>query len=344
MAAPHLFASIVLGLATATPGGGDGAYPNTSTFGVPFSQDEDWYRQCMRVEALAPAPAEVKAPADCIPSELYDRKRNQARTTQAEWEQVRACALEKNDNGVLMMLYANGYGVARDTDRAIHHACVVDFIAKAEMEHRIAHLATRSENDKPFDLCDDVTSGTMGAVCTSRREAQDSRVRNLRLDRAARALPAASRVAFARLREAADTYATKAGYEETDARGTAAADVAYRNQARLREQAMQAMLDTIAGKLPQASAAQCAEWDRQLNATYGEVMAIASTQDGHPDRIGDSTIEHAAVRNAERLWLAYRDAFVAFRASLGTGSDPDAIKALLTEQRVAQLRRVPRER
>jgi hypothetical protein len=51
---------------------------------------------------------------------------------------VRACALATNNNAVLMMLYANGYGVARDTDRAIHHACILDFIAKSEMEHRIA--------------------------------------------------------------------------------------------------------------------------------------------------------------------------------------------------------------
>jgi uncharacterized protein YecT (DUF1311 family) len=343
MAAPHLFASIVLGLATATPGSGGGAYPNTGNFGVPFSQDEDWYRQCMRVEQLAPAPATVKAPEGCHPTELYDRKRDQAQTSAAEWEQVRACALAKKDNAVLMMLYANGYGVARDTDRAIHHACILDFVAKAEMESRIAHLAERSKQDKPFDLCDDITSGHMGAVCAARREAQDSRVRNLRLDRAARALPSASRAAFARLREAAERYAAEAGAVETDGHGTAAAAFAYEDQARLREQAMQAMLDTIAGKLRPASAEDVAEWDRQLNAVYGEVMAIASTQDGHPDRIGDSTVEHADVRKAERLWLAYRDAFVAFRASLGPGSN-DAIMALLTEQRVGQLRGVAAER
>jgi uncharacterized protein YecT (DUF1311 family) len=339
MAAPHLFASIVLGLATATPGSGGGAFPNTGNFGVPFSQDEDWYKQCMRVEQLAPPPATLKAPEGCAPTDLYDRKRSQARTSAAEWEQVRACALAKNDNAVLMMLYANGYGVARDTDRAIHHACILDFIAKSEMESRITHLAEGTTQDKPFDLCDDITSGHMGAVCAARREAQDSRVRNLRLDRAAHTLPAASRAAFARLRETAERYASTAGYSETDARGTAAAAFASEHQARLREQAMQAMLDTIAGKLPPASGEDFAEWDRQLNEVYAEVMAIPSNQDGHPERIGDSTIEHDAVRKAERLWLAYRDAFVAFRTSLGPGSN-DAIMALLTEQRVGQLRGV----
>lgn len=317
-----------------------GPYPNTANFGVPFSKDEDWYKQCMRVERLqpAPAPARVRAAPDCDAVDLYDRKRSQASTSQAEWDQVRACALAKNDNGVLMMLYANGYGVARDMDRAIRHACSLDRTAKAEMEGRVEHLARGPEAGKPFDLCDDITSGYMGAVCTARREAQDSRLRDARLERAARALPAASRAPFAKLRQAAERYAAEAGSAETDMQGTAAADLALQNQARLREQAMQAMLDTVAGKLPPASAEDFAQSDRRLNDAYGKVMAIPSAQDGHPDRIGDSTIEHADVRKDQRLWLAYRDAFLAFRASLPSGPGADAIRTLLTSQRTAELR------
>ena len=313
-------------------------YPSTSTFGVPFSKDEDWYKQCMRVEKLQPAPNAVKAAPDCNATDLYDRKRNQASTSQAEWDQVRACALAKNDNEVLMMLYANGYGVPRDMDRAIHHACIVNFASKGEMEARIEHLTSGPKAGQYIDVCDDIQSGHMGAVCTARREAQDSRLRDARLERASSTLPAAGRAALARLRQAAERYASEAGGAETDMQGTAAADFALQNQARLREQAMQAMLDIIAGKLPPASAEDFAQWDRQLNDAYGKVMAIPSTQDGHPDRIGDSTIEHGAVRKDQRLWLAYRDAFLAFRASLPSGPGADAIRTLLTSQRTAELR------
>jgi uncharacterized protein YecT (DUF1311 family) len=184
----------------------------------------------------------------------------------------------------------------------------------------------------------------MGGACAGRREAQDNRVRNARLDRAARALPAARRPAFAALRQAAERNATEAGYSETEAQSTAAADFAFQHQARLREQAMQAMLDAIDGKLPPASAEDLAAWDSQLNQVYGDLTASPSTQEGHPGRIGDSTIENAEVRKAERLWLAYRDAFVPFRASLPSSPDADAIKTLLTAQRVAQLRDVARYR
>jgi uncharacterized protein YecT (DUF1311 family) len=320
-----------------------GPYPNTANFGVPFSKDEDWYRQCMRVEQLQPAPATAKAPAACRAIDLYYRKRNQAQASPAEWEQVRACAIATGDNAVLMMLYANGYGVAQDSGRAIHHACMLDFVAKAEMEARVEHLAKGSQAGKPFDQCDDITSGAMGAVCSELRETQDRRVREGRLDRAVRSLPAASRSAFTALRRAAERYA-EAGAAETDGHGTAAADFAIRHEARLREQFMQAALDAIDGRLPPASAAEYAARDHELNQAYQEVMGIPSRQPDWPDRIGESTIAHADVRKAERLWLGYRDAFSVFAATLPSGGDDSALKTLLSAQRSAELRKVARYR
>jgi hypothetical protein len=52
----------------------------------------------------------------CEAGELYYTKRNQAVPSPAEWNKVRACAIASADNAVLMMLYANGFGVPRDTD------------------------------------------------------------------------------------------------------------------------------------------------------------------------------------------------------------------------------------
>jgi uncharacterized protein YecT (DUF1311 family) len=319
-----------------------GPYPNTN-FGVPFSTTEDWYRQCMRVEKLAPEAAAGKAPTGCDATGLYYRKRGQARTSQPEWDQVRACAIATHNDAVLMMLYANGYGVARDTDRAIHYACSLEYVAKAEMEGRVGHLASGDDRGKPFDQCDDITSGAMGAVCAELRETQDRRVREARLERAVRSLPAAGRAAFAKLRVAAESYA-RAGVEETDMQGTAAAMFATQHEAWRREEFMQAVLDTIDGKLAPASSTDFAERDHELNQLYQDVMAAPSAHPDEPDRIGDSTIRHAGVRMAERAWLAYRDAFLAFGASLPGGADATAISAVLTTQRIAQLRKVERYR
>ncbi|MDQ2989407.1 MAG: DUF1311 domain-containing protein [Pseudomonadota bacterium] len=317
-------------------------YPNTSNFGVPFSKDEAWYQQCIRVEKLKtpPMPA-VSEPCDA--SGVYYTKRGQAATSQAEWNKVRACAITRADNSVLMMLYANGFGVPRNTDMAIHYACGLEFIAKSEMEHRIEHLAAAARNDVAFDQCDDITSGYMGSVCAAIKESQDERTRVARLDRAISALPPASRSAFAKLRIAAERYANEA-MGEVDMQGTAAPALSMAHGGRLREEFMQAALDSASGKLPAASAEEFAQRDAELNALYKDVMGAPTARADWPDNIGESTISHAAIRKTERLWLAYRDAFVAYVATLPSGPDAVAVKALLTGQRIAGLAKVARYR
>ena len=248
-ALPSLVATLLACMPAATAAAAP--YPNTGNFGVPFSTSEDWYGQCMRVEKQAASRPAAAAPADCEAGELYYRKRSQAVTAQAEWDQVRACAIAHDDDNVLMMLYANGFGVPRDTDIAIHHACIVEFAAKAEMTHRIAHLAAGVPANVVFDQCDDITSGRMGAVCAGIRESQDRRVRGARLERMAATLPAPARAAFVRLRDAAGRYAAAAG-AETDMRGTAAPAFAIRREEKMREEFMQAALDAAGGRLPAA--------------------------------------------------------------------------------------------
>jgi uncharacterized protein YecT (DUF1311 family) len=320
-------------------------YPNTSNFGVPFSEGEHWYQQCMRVAKL-PEPTLSAARGGspkCKAGELYYSKRNQAKTSPAEWNKVRECAIASADNAVLMMLYANGLGLQRDTDMALHYACSLEHVAKAEMEARVEHLAGAQRADLPFDQCDDITSGYMGAVCADIRERQDERIRDARLDRIARALPAPGRGAFEKLRAAAERYAS-AGSGEVDMHGTGAPEFSLEQQARLREQFMQAALDAFNGKLQSSSPSELMQRDRELNELYRAVITAPSAQNDWPDRIGESTISHAAVRDTQRLWLAYRDAFVAFGARLPSGPDPTAIKTLLTSQRIAQLEKIARYR
>ncbi len=310
-------------------------YPNTDSFGVPFSKDEAWYRQCMRVEKQpSPKPA-TGAPADCDAGDLYYRKRSQAVASQAEWDQVRACAVAHDDHAVLMMLYANGFGEPRNTDSAIRQACQVD-AAKAEMAGRIEHLANMPAN-AVFDQCDDITSGRMGTVCASIQGAQDGRDRGKRLDRVAATLPAPARAAFQRLQAAAGRYALAAG-AETDMQGTAAPSFVIQRAEKMRAQFVQAVLDAAAGKLPPASPQDAAARDRELNAVYSKLMAAPSPQQDWPDRLGNTTIARKDVRAAERAWIAYRDAFTTFAAQLKAGADPNAVKSLLTGQRIAALR------
>ena len=271
----RLLTLAALGLSTASALAAP-PYPNTGNFGVPFSEDESWYQQCMRVAKLkAPSMPAVSGPCDA--GDLYYTKRNQAVTTPAEWNKVRACALTRADNSVLMMLYANGFGVQRDADVAMHYACSLEFIAKSEMEHRIEHLAAAPREGVPFDQCDDITSGYMGSICAAIRARQDERIRVARLNRMASALSPASRSAFAKLRKAAERYATEAT-GEVDMQGTAAPALSMEHGERLQEEFMQAALNTASGKLLPASPAEFAQRDAELNALYKDVMSAPTAR------------------------------------------------------------------
>ena len=316
-------------------------YPNTEGFGVPFEKGEDWYRHCMRVERPAAPRVPVKpGKMRCDATDLYYLKRDQATTSHAEWRQVHACAEGNGDDAVLMMLHANGYGTARDPDRAIHHACKLD-TAKAEMEGRVGYLASpaAASDGQAFDLCDHITSGRMGGVCAAIKEGRADRIRSARLERFAASLPTPARQPFARLREAAAAFTQRSG-DEVDMTGTGAAGFAFRHAGRRDAQFLETLLKAANGNLPRASAQELARLDRQLNAAYRTLLSAPSEQENHPERIGPSTVERAHVRGAERAWLAYRDAWEPFLVAARLPTDVISIKAVLTRQRIAQLKRI----
>ena len=316
------------------------AYPNTEGFGVPFSTNEDWYRHCMGVKRPVPPRPPTLGKLRCDATALYYLKRDQASTSAAEWRQVRACAEATGDDAVLMMMYANGDGVARDTDRAIYHACRLD-TAKAEMEARVAYLASPAAASErhPFDLCDHITSGRMGGVCAAIGEERDDRVRDARLDRFAANLPAKARAPFARLRQAAAAFA-KQSAAEVDMSGTGGPGFATRHAGRRDQEFMDTLLNAASGKLPNADAAQLARLDLELNNQYRTVLDLPSENDNHPQRIGYSTVEREDVRSTERAWLAYRDAWRPFIAAAGLRTDAISVQVVLTRQRIAQLKRI----
>lgn len=340
--------TLVLGLAVlfacalgAQAAPGATPYPNTNGFGIDFDGDEDWHRQCMRVAHLAPARTGPHAPEArrSRALDLYYLKRDQTATTPGEWRQVRETARAAGNDAVLMMLYANGYGVARDTDRAIYHACRLD-TAKAEMEGRVAHLASGAAafDSQPFDLCDHITSGRMGAVCAGIDETRAGRARTARLERLAAALPSPARAPFARLRKAAAVFA-KQSLREADMTGTAAAAVAIRRRGRREDEFLEAVLATAQGKLKRANAAELAQLERQLDARYRQALAKPSAQEGHPERIAYSTVTRDDLRASQRAWLAYRDAWSPYLAAARAPADLTSLRVLLTRQRIVQLSR-----
>lgn len=330
----RIAASALLAIAAAVCSA-DEPYPNTSFFGVPFSEDEAWYQQCMRVQHLAPPTSDVPVgqPKQCDASGIYYDTRARAGANGADWKRVRECAVSSSDHKVLMMLYANGYGVAKDEPLAIKYACGLENVAKAEMEARIAHLAN-GIGTRPFDFCDDITSGFSGTICASIKERQHDNARLARLDRYAAKLQPGSKPAFRALRQAAEAYSQKL---EADMRGTAAPSMAMSAAGRVMDQFAGDVIKAASGKVPPCRPTACDGREAELGRTLQAVLARTSTDEHHPERIGDSTISRDDIAEAQRAWIAYRDAWMAFLATGASTADPASVKAMLTARRIARL-------
>lgn len=331
MKLPGLLACMVL--LGAAPAAAPADYPNTATFGVPFSETETWYRQCMAVQSMAPPPQDlpVRPPAPCDATALYYDALDRQPAGSAAWKQVRECAIAMDDKTVLMMLYANGFGVQKNLPLATKYACSLNtLVAKAEMEARVAYLSA-GNSSKRFDFCDHITSGANGALCASVAEQRNQSRRNARLANIERRLPSAARQALGELRRSAQAYVTRI---ETDMHGTAAVGLAIDQQGRMMDEFVEDVSNALAGTPAQGSEGELEQVNAALENRFRAVLAMPAADGNDPGRIGQATITRADVEKAQAAWHAYAKAWQPFLAACACKTDPVALQTMLAKRRI----------
>jgi hypothetical protein len=239
------------------------------------------------------------------------------------------------------MIYANGRGVQRNYDQAIRMSCTASW-APAELDGRVAHLLALKANPActgsgtgpagvcTFDFCDDITSGAMGGLCTSVASRRASVGRKARLTALQSGWSPAQRTAYAGLERALETYAAAHGRNETDLSGTLRAAFIIEAEDAVKTGFEADLKAFEGGRLPTEPAADIARADAALNATYKAAMAGT-----YADMSG---IRPQGIREAERAWLIYRDAFVRLAAVRWPALSADALKTKLTRDRTALLK------
>ena len=255
---------------------------------------------------------------------------------------ARQCAFleaERGEGGVfsgrtmLMTIYANGRGAKRDLDVAAHLACGIEG-APMESHGRVSHLAelkAKRWQGQDFHYCDDVTSGLAMGYCASHEAEMAGARRDSALAAMASGWSPAARQAFGRLRSAHEAYVEAHGSGEVDLSGTARAAMAINAEEALRDELNEVLerlrsgraLPTAASRLPAEDAALNAAYRKRLAQAGGETWPGAVTPEG--------------IRSAERAWLRYRDAFLAFAAAQFPRVPRDELAAWLTRQRTALL-------
>lgn len=334
--------TIILIFSFSTHGYADDKYPNTEWMGGEADKDSDWYKECIRVKDISspetdrPSAKISSSLSGCIPTDLYYEAKRKLATNNANWINVRNCAFAENDDAVLMMLYANGFGVSKNVNLAIKYACKIGG-APAEVESRIPHLASMSEDSEHriFDLCDDITSGYMQGFCTSFEERQNTRERNLRLTGITGKWSQLQKEAFNNLQNALSSFTKHVSDDETDASGTGRAAFMIEAEATEMELFVNDLDSFENGNTPRFTSQQFDGYDKRLNQLYKEIMRSKSMREG--SQLGYTTISKEGVKNSQRAWLKYRDAWVDFGHIKYPSVAPQSWKALLTERRIKTL-------
>lgn len=312
-------------------------YPNTSAMGVGQAETTAWYGACMKVAKATPPAADLPPPSavaalqQCESTNLYYDTKSMSAPTPADWNAVRQCAVAKGDSAVLMMLYQNGLGVARNPALALKSACSIA-AAPAEMEGRVEHLqklnASGAHGD--IDLCDDITSGYMMAQCSAIDSRQKQRARTAQSSKLSKGMPAVAQAALQALQTATDKFATARGAKETDMSGTAGSSMAIDAKTSEMDLLAHDLRQYEQGQLPKAGKVDAATLDKQLNVLYGKVMK-------QPQADYPGAVTKDGIRATQRLWLAYRDAWLRYGAARYPSVAADTWLALLTARRNTQL-------
>ncbi len=211
---------------------------------------------------------------------------------------------------MLMTIYANGVGAARNLDLAIALACQIGG-APAEQDGRVTHFAKlKAEHwtGTDFSFCDDVTSGLAAGYCA----AHEARIADARRQQSFASLTArwseADRRAFAALQKAEKVFADTRADNEVDMSGTARAAMSI-DEKQGQDDDFLGMLRSLAeNKAPTFTPQQLEAADAKLNAVYRQVQQRAD-----PSPWG--TVTKDGIRSTQRAWLRYRDAWTAFVAA-----------------------------
>jgi uncharacterized protein YecT (DUF1311 family) len=254
----------------------------------------------------------------------------------------------------LIMLYGNGWGTPYNYTLAMKAYCESTedgyFPEFPPVEQKLQRFQARGAKagascvsgaaspkgcGAQVDLCDPqaLSSGVMTGICASK----DSDLKELGAAKAFNEIvarwPAVDRAAFKTLETRRAAYADAHAFE-LDRTGTIryVQDVEERDALLADFRAVIRRFET--GARPAPANRQAA--DAEMNRVYQKILAAPQDADGY-----GSTVGRNDVRNAQRAWLGYRDAFLAFaKVHYPTMSQAD-LEAQLIRGRIAKLNALP---
>ncbi len=300
--------------------------------------------QCARVAQAAPPPGDLPTPAQhralkgCDAEALYYGIGRPVDPVQA-----RLCAFVQqagegssqpygfSGSHILMVIYANGLGAARNDAYAIHLACISSW-AEAERDSRVAHLLGHRESwyTNRFDFCDDATSGLTGGYCAAHDRRSRQQAQAAAIAAYAASLSVRARPAFAALSRAQAAWGEARSRDEVDLSGTSRAAFEI-DEEDLQERDFVAMLHRLqGGNPPRLGPADLAAASARMRSALDRIA-------GEPGYLQFGTVTRDGVARAQDAWKRYRDAWGAFADQAYPAWGATGAEAWLTMKRADML-------
>jgi uncharacterized protein YecT (DUF1311 family) len=238
-------------------------------------------------------------------------------------------------SAVLIMLYANGYGVKQDIDLAIRLAdCNLDQDAMAygDSKYRIEHLNNiKSGNDKkPFDICDDCAANEITYHCSGLKSEILNNSVQKDLNKIRSAYDDTKKAAFDNISKTVSEFIDKRVANEVDLSGRDRdifEDDEFNTQTAYFLSSIQ---DFEQGKLPFYTEKDLRENDKGLNENYTKIMNNKNFNYG--------TVTKDNIKTVEKVWMKYRDAWAKYGVILYPKSTAISWKTWATKTRTEQLK------
>jgi uncharacterized protein YecT (DUF1311 family) len=260
-------------------------------------------------------------------------------------DELRRCCLVKGDcNRELAMLFANGWGVARDYETATYFLCRDRESAEAEREGMLSHIREMRKSKRPEDLryCDHVTGGAGQVYCMQLESDRKEEDWTKRLEVLKKKLDKDAVLRLDALEKAAREFAEEeAGFlADEDRGGTGYPAEAAAEQLAAFEAFVSRLERLVKKRAAAANADDPKRADLDLNRAYKAAQKMPRIHCDEEDKSGCD-----ALRTAQRAWLKYRDEWRAFYLLLWKGAAaPEVlqreIETILTKDRTEQFKKL----
>ena len=246
-------------------------------------------------------------------------------------------------SSILMMLYANGAGVPRNIDLAQHFSHEIGG-APAEIDGRQSGLESLREEIRgsdsasveTFDYCDNVTSSQSSGACVGLWERQEAGGREARLTRLRKGWSQEDLAAYARLRAAFEDFVQLRTGDEIKCSCQNYIVYAEGEESVLRNRFVAEIAQFEAAKwFPRYSPEDFRKADRELNSEFRKIQALKPLSRGSEWFGG--RLRQEDVRNVQRAWLKYRDAWAEFGSVKYPRVSRESWKTWTTRKRTAML-------